>query len=175
MCLEPRLPLPPLSVPSARLPIEDLQSAKATSPFLWNASSTRSVTYNVIMSQASELPARVLSCWLIHYATNLKCVSRQFGWISTTSSLTSVVSLEVMSDHRRLQVDVSFHHFALKICQLAEAFSRGGGPRGRERRAEAAMHVNVNKEPEISMCRGCVWHHATLRMKLHTDFQFPSI
>lgn len=158
VCLEPRLPLPPLSAPSALLRIEDLQSVNATSPLFWNVSSTRSVTYNVRIPQVWELLARFLSSQMNHYVTRLKCVSGQVSWFATTSSL-SVVSLEVTLNPGRLWVNVSFHHFALNICRLAEAFCGGWRAKGSERRAEAAMHVNVNKESEIS--RGCEASHYT--------------
>lgn len=62
----------------------------------------------------------------------------------------SVVVLEVMSESGCLRVNVSFHHFALKICQLAEAFLGGGG---------GAIHGKVNKESEISTR---MWHHARM-------------
>lgn len=61
-----------------------------------------------------------------HYVTSLKCVSGQVSW-SATTSLLSVVSLEL--NPGRLQVNVSFHHFALNICWLAEAFCGGARPR----------------------------------------------
>lgn len=65
-----------------------------------------------------------------HYVTSLKCVSRQVSWSATTSSL-SVVLLEL--NPGCLQVNVSFHHFALNICRLAEDFCGGGKAKGSER------------------------------------------
>lgn len=90
-----------------------------------------------------------------HCVTRLKCVSRQVSW-SATTSLLSVVSWELYPSC--LQVNLSFHHFALNICRSAEAFCGGGQGQGlREGGAETALHVNVNKVSEIS--RECEASH----------------